>query len=476
MEHNSQTIKAERADMAQDVQNSTAMAGHSATTLESARRELLDRRVRVAMFAGVLAFSIDSLEPWLNFRDPVTVEIQLGAALLALCLIALSYTPWGARHKVAIFNSGFLIIAGGFEAVVCYKRAFGTQYSDGFPVLFAFYCVLIPASVLQTALMGLALSAVLSIPQTVVTGLIDRFTSENLNHISGFVILLFGRHIANELWKNQFIARQQSESFYKQVVQSEKMAALGRLAAGLAHELNNPLAIIASSVTSIERSAARLFAGKAQNETDNTSVTLFRAIERLRIGTERMSSVNDLLRQYVRPPVHEMVPSDVNSQIELALSLVESKIANKAITIHRPDRCGQMLLCDPQTLSHVFVNLLDNACDAVGVGGNIWISTEIKADGHLEIAVRDDGSGLDESLQDRLGEPFVTSKEPGKGLGLGLALCKLIVEKHSGRLEIANRYPGAEATITFPAGSLSPESSSAATVLRALTPDEQQPP
>ena len=197
-----------------------------------------------------------------------------------------------------------------------------------------------------------------------------------------------------------------------------------------------------------------------------TSAALSRAIERLRIGTERMSSVNDLLRQYVSPPLEEMVPSDVTRQIELALSLVQSKIGNKAITVHRTNSFEMMLRCDPQTLSHVFVNLLDNACDAVEPGGNIWISSGIKADGDLVIVVRDDGPGIDESLLHRIGEPFVTSKDPGKGLGLGLALCKLIVEKHFGTLEIANSYPGAEAIITFPADSLCRETSSIETIPR----------
>ena len=119
-----------------------------------------------------------------------------------------------------------------------------------------------------------------------------------------------------------------------------------------------------------------------------------------------------------------------------------------------------MLICDPQTLSHVFVNILDNACDAVALGGNIWVSSEVKADGALEVSVRDDGPGLDVSLRDRIAEPFVTTKDPGKGLGLGLALCKLIIEKHSGKLEIANRHPGVEAKVIFPAGSLCQENSS----------------
>jgi len=452
--------------MAENVQYNVDMAGLSVPTLESARSDLLDKRARIAMFAGVLAFSVDSIEPWLTFHDLMAVEIQLGAAFLAICLVAISFTLWGARHKVLICNSGMLLLAGGFEAIVCYERAFDRMYAAGFPVFFAFYCVVIPVSVLQSAMMGVALAAALAIPQVVVTGNIGRVGIEIVNDYISFGILLYGRYIANQLWEGEFLARQQSELFYKQLVQSEKMAALGRLAAGLAHEMNNPLAIVASSVVSIERSAARLFA--EPTKIDAASAAAFsRAITRLRLGTERMSSVNDLLRQYVSPPHHKMAASDVNQQIDLALSLVESKIGEKAIKIHRTNDCNVMLMCDPQTLSHVFVNILDNACDAVALGGNIWVGSEIRADGDLEIAIRDDGPGLDASLQDRIGEPFVTTKDPGKGLGLGLALCKLIIEKHSGKLEIANSHPGLEAKVIFPAGSLRQESSSAETAPRA---------
>lgn len=452
--------------MAENVQHNVDMAGPPAPTLESARSDLLDKRARIAMFAGVLAFSVDSFEPWLTFHDLMAVEIQLGAAFLAICLVAISFTRWGARHKVLICNLGILLLAGGFEAIVCYKRAFDTMYAAGFPVFFAFYCVVIPVSVLQSAMMGVALAAALAIPQVVVTGNIGRIGIEIVNDYISFGILLYGRYIANQLWEGEFLAHQQSGLFYKQLVQSEKMAALGRLAAGLAHEMNNPLAIVASSVVSIERSAARLFA-EPTNIDAAGAAAFSRAITRLRLGTERMSSVNDLLRQYVSPPHHEMVASEVNQQIDLALSLVESKIGEKAIKIHRTNDCNVMLMCDPQTLSHVFVNILDNACDAVALGGNIWVGSEIRADGVLEIAIRDDGPGLDVSLQDRIGEPFVTTKDPGKGLGLGLALCKLIIEKHSGKLEIANSHPGLEAKVTFPACSLRQESSSAETAPRA---------
>ena len=441
-------------------------------TLEAARQAFIDKRVFVATYAGILAFVLEAIEPWLNFRDPTTIEIQLGTAFIVLCSTLVFWTRWGARHKLLIFNLGFLFLAAGFETVVCHEKAFDTPFSDAFDVLFAFYTVLIPVSVVRTGLIGIALGGILSLPSSLITRNFSGIGTDLLGDLSGFGILLYGRYLANKLWESDFTSRQTSESYYRQLVQSEKMAALGRLAAGLAHELNNPLAVVASSARSIERCARQLFDDQLPTKQE-VGATFYRAIERLRLGTERMSSVNDLLRQYVSPPLREMVPSDVSRQIDVALSLLESKVGAKAISIHRTDGCNMLLLCDPQILSHVFVNLLDNACDAVGEHGNIWISSEIKADGQLELSVRDDGPGIDESMQSRVGEPFVTTKEPGKGLGLGLALSRLIVEKHAGKLDVSNRMPGTEAKIIFPPDSLFPRNSSIETILRGSNPNEQ---
>lgn len=419
--------------------------------LENARAELLTKRVRIAGLIGVTVYPFHSFGDWTAFHDPVTVKIRLATTVVLGCIFGLCFSRWAVRRQLALVTTAFLVAIGGFQAIICYKHAFDTMYANAFDQFYATFCVLIPATTAQTAAVGLGAIAISTLPQVYMTGGVAEGTLIALSYATDFAIFLIGRHIANRLWESQFLAKQESETYYARLVQSEKMVALGRLAAGIAHELNNPVAIISSNVVSIERSAKQLSSGLTAELAAGTGAQLSRAVERLRLGITRLCSVNEQLRQYVSPPRQEVRAVDVRELLDIAVSLVESKAHQKGITIHREGTATASLTCDPQSLSHVFVNLLDNSCDATRPQGNIWLRLICQPNGSVQIEVADDGSGFPESLMERLGEPFVTTKEAGKGIGLGLAVSKLIVEKNSGKLDLANRHPGAVATVTFPA-------------------------
>ena len=419
--------------------------------LENARAELLAKRARIAGLIGVTVYPLHSFGDWAAFHDPVTVKIRLATTVLVGCIFGFSISKWGLRRQLALVSAAFLIAVAGFQAIICYKHAFDTVYADAFDQFFATFCVLIPATTAQTAAFGLGVIAVSTLPQVYLTGGIAEGALVALSYATDFAIFLIGRHIANQLWESQFLARQESDTYYGRLVQSEKMAALGRLAAGIAHELNNPVAIISSNVVSVERAAKQLSNNFAAEPSGMAGAQLSRAVERLRLGITRLCSVNEQLRQYVSPPRQEMRTVKVQELLDLAVSLVESKAHQKGITIHRDGTVAVSVTCDPQSLSHVFVNLLDNSCDAVMPQGNIWLRSACETNGNFRIEVVDDGSGFPEGFIERLGEPFITNKDAGKGLGLGLAMSKLIVEKNSGKIELANLNPGAIATVTFPA-------------------------
>ena len=422
--------------------------------LENARAELIAKRTRIAGLIGLTVYPLHSFGDWAAFHDPVAVKIRLATTVLVGCIFALCYSKWGVRRQLALITVAFLVAIGGFQAIICYKHAFDSVYADAFDQFFATYCVLMPATTVQTSLFGLGAIAISILPQVYMTGGIAQGVLVALGDATDFTIFLVARHIANGLWTSQFLARQESEAYYARLVQSEKMAALGHLAAGIAHELNNPVAIISSNVVSIERAVKqRLNSLTAEPSTEGDG-QLSRAVERLRLGLARLCSVNEQLRQYVSPPRQDMRAVDVRELLDLAVSLLEPKARSKGITIHREPEPPVSLICDPQSLSHVFVNLLDNSCDAAMPEGNIWLRSNCQPNGTLQIEVTDDGSGFPENVIKRFGEPFVTTKDAGKGTGMGLAISKLIVEKHSGKLELTNRHPGAVATVTFPPASL----------------------
>jgi signal transduction histidine kinase len=136
--------------------------------------------------------------------------------------------------------------------------------------------------------------------------------------------------------------------------------------------------------------------------------------------------------------------------VEMSISLVSMTARRKEVSIHREFKDLPPFDCDSQSLSQVFVNLIENACDAVEERGNVWVSTGTKPDGSILVCVRDDGAGIPTGNLDKVLEPFFTTKQPGGGMGLGLAVASGVLERYGGSLEFSNGNPGAIALVTLP--------------------------
>jgi hypothetical protein len=173
----------------------------------SEHHKLLDRRCRKAILFGTFAYLLNTLEPWSDFHDLRAVKIQLTCSALNVLIAVYSYIPWGKRHLLALFTFGYFAGVAGFERIVVLEHAFGTEYSAGFTLLYAFYCVFIPIDLLCSAIVGIGVLAILTIPAVLKTGpggILNAITS----NITAFVVLLYGRHIANSLWESEFRARE----------------------------------------------------------------------------------------------------------------------------------------------------------------------------------------------------------------------------------------------------------------------------
>lgn len=232
-------------------------------------------------------------------------------------------------------------------------------------------------------------------------------------------------------------AEQEKENMQKQLMQSEKMASVGQLAGGVAHEINNPIAVILGF--------AQTLAGEIK-ESDSLYMPL-KSIEREAVRCKKL--VGDLLT-FSRVGKTEMESCDVNAVIDGALSLVsaQTKIKNVQITTRYGQNIPQVVINKNQ-LQQVIINLSSNAVDAMDGGGEMSVSTSLdKAENYVNIIVKDTGKGIPKEIQKKIFEPFFTTKEVGKGTGLGLSMCYEIINKHNATIELDSE-PGKGATFTI---------------------------
>lgn len=227
------------------------------------------------------------------------------------------------------------------------------------------------------------------------------------------------------------------KALHRRLAHSEKLAALGTMAAGLAHEIGNPLASILSLVQLIERQTAE----------DETR----RRLSLVREQITRIARIVRDLGDYTRGDRAGRGLVDVNEAVQAALTL--ARYGNAERRVHVSSELGREL--EPVNagrdhLLQVFLNLLLNAYDAVADGGNIRVRTAAAA-GNVLVEVADDGPGVPQALLSRLGEPFLTTKEPGRGTGLGLFVSYGIVRELGGDIQVESPPGrGAKFTVTLP--------------------------
>lgn len=216
-----------------------------------------------------------------------------------------------------------------------------------------------------------------------------------------------------------------------QLVQSAKMASVGQLAAGIAHEMNNPLTYVSSSIFALERQFQKIREG--QTEASNFLEHSQPLLERIGLGVKRTKVIIDDLMNFARKDIHALKDEDINEGIRSVLTLLESRFSDK-IKLHLELGDIPKVECVLGQINQVVMNLLLNALDAVSGKGEIWIGTASQ-DGHVNIKIKDNGKGIPEEAQSRIFEPFFTTKDVGKGTGLGLSISHKIIDNHHGRID-----------------------------------------
>lgn len=259
-----------------------------------------------------------------------------------------------------------------------------------------------------------------------------------------------------------------------QLVSAEKMASLGQLTAGIAHEINNPLNFISSNIPPLKRDLLDLkeVLDAYRNLTsDGTGLEDVRALEK-RIGVDfTVNEVNEILkcmetgaartseivrglRTFSRLDEDDLKTADVNEGLRSTVVVLGPQFRDVVQVKYELGDIPQVE-CYPGKLNQVFMNILNNAAHAVkqrhgDSGGVIRITTSISGQA-VRIMIEDNGMGMDESVQNRLFEPFFTTKSVGEGTGLGLSIVQGIIEKHNGLIELESTVGhGTRFTLTLP--------------------------
>jgi len=236
-----------------------------------------------------------------------------------------------------------------------------------------------------------------------------------------------------------------------QMVQVEKMASIGRLAAGIAHEINNPLQMITNQAGWIEE----LLPDEDPNAVKNLGE--YRdAVTKIKYHVRRAGTITHRLLGFSRRMSAEKECVSINGLIEETVSFIENEATSHNIIIEQLlDKNLPTTMTDGPQLQQVFLNLLNNCLDAVEQNGRIIITT--KADeSAIIIEFADSGPGISAEVMKQMFDPFFTTKDPGKGTGLGMSICYDIMKKLGGKIEVKNlKSGGANFTLTLPLKNLS---------------------
>lgn len=215
----------------------------------------------------------------------------------------------------------------------------------------------------------------------------------------------------------------------EQLLQTSKLASIGKLTAGISHEIGNPLASISSLVQELR--SIEISTGEGIRFTEESLKTINSHIERI---VKIVRSLGD----FARTSSAERTASSISEILDRTINLVKYDKRFRNIQLKTDIADIPPMSVNADKIQQVFLNLMLNAVDAMPEGGSLSISMK-RADGSAEVVFSDTGTGIDEALIDRIFDPFFTTKPPGKGTGLGLSICYGIIKEHNGTISVKSR-------------------------------------
>ena len=276
---------------------------------------------------------------------------------------------------------------------------------------------------------------------------------EEIEHLNTHLDQEVNKRTAELEQKNEALekANQELKTAQLQLVRSEKMASLGMLVAGVAHEINTPIGAINSNTDIIKNSVEKLrekFNSIQEGDQQLTkTLDMLQSVSRIsKTACDRMARIVRNLRNFARLDEEEHKSVDLHEGIESTLSLIEH-LRGKNIEIEKEYGELPKLWCYASQLNQVFMNLLVNACQAIEGKGRITIKT-YHENGNIHVQIRDTGRGIPRDRLEKIFDPGFTTKGVGVGTGLGLSISYKIVEEHKGKIDV-NSQVGTGTTVTL---------------------------
>jgi signal transduction histidine kinase len=266
------------------------------------------------------------------------------------------------------------------------------------------------------------------------------------------------------------------------IIQSEKLAGLGRLAAGIAHEINNPLAYVTNNLSVLRRDvpagfdvlqkyrgtieiirqaepnlATELIRAESEIDLPYIQENVVRQIDDSMHGLARVRDIVRNLLGFARPDQQELLQLDVNTAVLGTAEIIAHEFKTRHVQLKTDFQPVPLLLCYPGKINQVLLNLMLNAAQACQIGGTVWVRTHQETSGQVIVEVEDDGCGIGPEQLPHIFEPFFTTKPVGHGTGLGLYVSYGIAREHGGSIEVDSavgrgsifrlRLPGPERSV-----------------------------
>ncbi len=389
-------------------------------------------RLRWIASVAVLVYVVSGLVSHLFPRTP---PIPLMAAALSLPLTNLGFQGWSSRSRLPRRVLQVQIIFDLLLLSVLLHYTGGIQN----PLIFlsVFHVILAGILLSRRDAYGVALLAIVLLSSLAVremTGLLPRYPIAGIPQaahspvlVGAVVIALIAVLVGTASFTTSIMGilrRREAE-----LVRAGKMAAIGELAGGVAHEINNPLAIISGKVESL-----RDLDGKLPESAKHD-------LDKIGKHVHRIAAITKGLLSYSRPFSGEKRPTGLNRVVQDSWELILARAREQGVHVElRQDSESPEIAGNATELTQVVVNLANNALDSMSRGGMLRIRTERRG-GEAVLEVSDTGRGMTREVQRRIFEPFFTTKTESGGTGLGLAICHGIAREHGGRIEVESE-PG----------------------------------